>query len=168
MRRLVLVFALCGALAAPAAVLAARTSPGDGTLVVQDGQAPNGVAVVKLTITGSVIGQVTGTGKIIIDPGANGATPQVTGAGTPDTVKGFPTAQKWGYTDGFKFRAVDGTFTIVIYGSGVNLVAIGTGTVSLAGMPSTPSGDGRYSLNGANWRSLPGTQTDKISIGANG
>ena len=37
-------------------------------------------------------------------------------------------------------------FTIVIYGSGVNLVAVGTGTVQLAGMPDTPKGDGRYSL----------------------
>lgn len=167
MRRLVLIFALCGALAAPAAVLAARTSPGDGTLVVQNGQAPNGVAVVKLTITGSVIGQVTGFGKIVIDPGADGTNAQVTGAGTADTAKGS-SVQTWGYATNFKFRAVDGKFTILIYGSGISLVAIGTGNVSLAGMPDTPRGDGRYSLNGGNWRSLPGTQTDKISIGANG
>lgn len=168
MRLLVFVLALCGALAAPAVVLAARTSPGDGTLVVQNAQAPNGVAAVKLTITGSVIGQVSGTGKIIIDSGVNGADPQVTGAGTPDRIKGFPTAQQWGYTDGFKFRAVDGKFTILIYGSQIDLVAIGTGSVSLVGMPDTPRGDGRYSLNGGVWHSLPGTPTDKITIGTVG
>jgi hypothetical protein len=168
MRRLVLFFAFCGVLAVPAGVLAARTSPGDGTLVVQGAQAPNGVAAVKLTITGSVIGQVSGTGKIVIDSGVSGTDPQVTGAGTPDRVKGFPTAQKWGYAENFKFRAVDGTFTILIYGSDIDLVAVGTGTVSLTGMPDTPKGDGRYSLNDGGWRSLPGAPTDKITIGANG
>jgi hypothetical protein len=168
MRRLVLFFAFCGVLAVPAGVLAARTSPGDGTLVVQGAQAPNGVAAVKLTITGSVIGQVSGTGKIVIDSGVSGTDPQVTGAGTPDRVKGFPTAQKWGYAENFKFRAVDGTFTILIYGSQVNFVALGKGWAKVAGSPEIPKSDGRYSLNGSVWRSLPSDQTDKLYLLANG
>ena len=50
----------------------------------------------------------------------------------------------------------------------MNLVAVGKGTVKLAGIPDTPVGDGKYSLNGVDFVSLPGTQTDKLSIDANG
>ena len=57
---------------------------------------------------------------------------------------------------------------MLVYGTDVNLVAVGTGTVRLAGMPDTPNGDGRYSLNGDDFVSLPGVQTDKRSIGTNG
>lgn len=177
MRRLVLVSVLLGALSVPTvalgvpAKLMARTSPGDGTLVVQDAQAPNGVAAVKLLkFTGTVIGQVQGIGKIKIDAGPNGPTPLVTGAGNPRDVPTDKdgTAQQWGYAEDFKFRAVGGTFTIVIYGSDVSLVAIGTGSFQLTGMPDTPKGDGKYSLNGADWKSLPGTTSDWTQIGSNG
>ena len=55
-------------------------------------------------------------------------------------------ARYWKGSD-LKFRAVGtGKYTILVYGSGVNLVAVGKGTVKLAGMPDTPTGDGRYSL----------------------
>ena len=174
MRRLALIVGLFSAIAVPAAALAGIGAPGDGSLVVKNGQAPFGngsnVPVVQLTITGSVIGQVSGTGKLVIDAGPNAdatAEPQVTGAGLPGDTTRSPTAQVWRGT-GFKFRAVGGTYTVLVYGSGVNLVAVGTGTVRLAGLPDTPSGDGRYSLNGDDFVSLPGTQTDKRSIGSNG
>lgn len=177
MRRLVPTFALLAALALPAAALAApaaltaKTAAGDGTFVLQNGQAPNGVAVVKMTITGSVIGQVQGFGKIIIDAGPNGPTPQVSGAGNPRAVPGDKdgSALQWGFTDSFKFRAVGGTFTIVIYGGDVDLVAIGKSkNLVVTGMPDMGKGDGRYSLNGADWKSLPGTPSDPIAIASNG
>jgi hypothetical protein len=57
---------------------------------------------------------------------------------------------------------------VLVYGSGVDLVAIGKGTVKLAGVPDS-GGDGKYSLNGADFVSLPGTQTDKrVITGSNG
>ena len=174
MRRLALIVGLVSAIAVPAAALAGVGAPGDGSLVVKNGQAPYGngvsVPVVQLTITGSVIGQVSGNGKLVIDAGPNAdatAEPQVTGAGLPGDSTRSSTAQVWKGT-GFKFRAVGGTYTVLVYGSGVNLVAVGTGTVRLAGQPDTPIGDGRYSLNGDDFASLPGTQTDKRSIGSNG
>jgi hypothetical protein len=69
----------------------------------------------------------------------------------------------------FKFRAVAGkNMVVLVYGSGVDLVAIGKGTVKLAGLPDVGVGDGKYSLNGADFVSLPGTQTDKRTIGSNG
>jgi len=35
-------------------------------------------------------------------------------------------------------------------------------------MPDTPKGDGRYALNGGDWKSLPGAPSDWIQIGSNG
>ncbi len=176
MRRLALILGLVSAIAVPAAAVAAIGAPDDGSLVVTHGQAPYNpgstpnVPVVQLTITGSVIGQVNGSGKLVIDAGANAdatAEPQVTGAGLPGVSPRSATAQVWVGTK-FKFRAVGGSYTVLVYGSDVNLIAVGTGTVRLAGMPDTPKGDGRFSLNGDDYLSLPGVQTDKRSIGTNG
>jgi len=52
-----------------------------------------------------------------------------------------------------------------VYGSGVSLVAAGSGSVRLAGLPETPHGDGQYSLNNEDFTSLPGIQTAKLLIG---
>jgi hypothetical protein len=170
MQRRVIRFALLAALAAPASALALPTATGDGSLVVTKGEAPTGTPVVALTITGSVIGHVD-YGRIIIDAGATGdAVPQVIGAGRPGDTTKSDTAQIWpaaGKATDFTFRAVGGRFTIVVFGSGVNLVAAGKGTVRLAGLPDTPHGDGAYSLNDAAFTSLPGTPTAKLSIGTN-
>jgi len=169
MRRIVFFLALLVGLATPLAALAAKDGVNDGTLVVKNAAAPidgpDKAAVVRLTITGSVIGQVTGQGRIIIDGGAKSPAPEVTGAGAPHDVKVSDTAQAWtGDVDGFKFRAVGGTYTIVIYGSGVSLVAIGSGSVVLTGTPDSTT-DGRYSLNGDDFKSLPGVATKTLVIG---
>ena len=47
-------------------------------------------------------------------------------------MKGSDTAQMWIGGD-FTFRAVGGKFTILVYGSHVNLVAAGTGKVARRG-----------------------------------
>ena len=164
MRRIALLSLAFFTLVVPAAALAARETPGDGTLVVRNGEATDGTPVVRLKITGSVIGQVTGQGRIIIDPGAKGPQPEVTGAVGHDVAQS-DTARSWsGGADGFKFRAVGGTFVLVIFGAKVNLVAVGTGTVQLVGL-SDNTGDGWYSLNGNDRKSLPGTPTGKLAIG---
>lgn len=168
MRRLVLFIASLAALAAPAAVLGAKNAPSDGSLVVKNGAAGKG-PVVMLVITGSVIGEVTGQGRIIIDAGPNGDPPEVAGAALDRKAKlASDTAQAWGSSDGFTFRAVAGKFTILIYGSRVNLTAVGKGKVKLAGDPDAPKTDGRYSLNGGEFRSLPGQQTDWLLFPDNG
>ena len=78
------------------------------------------------------------------------------------------TAQQW-KGQNFKFRAVAGkNMVVLVYGSGVDLVAIGKGTVKLAGLPDVGVGDGKYSLNGADFVSLPPTQSDKRAIVSNG
>jgi hypothetical protein len=169
MRRISFLLASLTALAAPAAVPAAQAGPSDGTLVVKHGAAPvdgpNKTAVVRLTITGSVIGQVTGYGRIIIDGGAKSPPAEVTGAGAGHDSTLSDTATVWsGDADGFKFRAVGGTYTIVIFGGDVSLFAIGTGGAVLTGTPDSTT-DGTFSLNGDDPKPLKGTPTGKLVIG---
>jgi hypothetical protein len=70
--------------------------------------------------------------------------------------------------DNFSFRAVGGHYTLLVFGTGIDVVAVGTGWVRLQGIPDVPVGDGRYSVNGGDFASLPGIQTDKLLIGTNG
>ena len=177
MRRLALILAAFAALAIPAGALALQ-SAGDGSLVVKNGGAPwsgavssagtVGTPVVAMRITGSVIGRVTDFGKIVIDAGNDpDAVVQVVGAGRPGDSSKSDTAQVWSGTD-FTFRAVGGTFTVLVYGSHVSLIAAGKGTARVAGMPDTPHGDGLFSLNDGDFRSLPGAQSPKLTIGTGG
>lgn len=167
MRRLSVIFASAAALVVPVVALAGTGASNDGSLVVHNGQAPVGTPVVVLSITGSVIGNVD-HGKIIIDGGPNAVdnarAPQVTtrcsqaDGDTKQTCKG----------DNFNFRAVGGHYTLLVYGTGVDVVAVGTGWAKVAGIPDVPVGDGKYSVNGADFASLPGVQTDKLLIGTTG
>jgi hypothetical protein len=170
MRRLVVICACIGALAAPASALALHDSAGDGTLVVKNGVGLRGKdapPTVALQIAGSVIGHI-GHGHITIDDPTpnNKESPEVNGwesrrDGPTDT------SQTWSGTN-LTFRAVGGKYTIVIYGSDIDVVAVGRGTVVLAGLPDTPQDDGTYSLNDDPFRSLPGLPSAKLTIGSNG
>ncbi len=166
MRRIVVFCACVAALGLPAAVLARDSAPGDGSLVVKDASGPRNVPVVALIITGAAIGHVE-QGRIIIDdptPG-NDVGPVVTGA---ESRKDLPntTAQVWSGTD-FRFRAVGGKYTILIYGSGVDVVALGRGTATLTGLLDNAGNDGSYALNGSpDFQSLPGLPTKLLTIGA--
>jgi hypothetical protein len=168
MRRLSVILGLFSVFAVPAAALAMPTATGDGSLVVKNGSAPVGTPVVQLKITGSVIGHVD-RGTIIIDTGVNGNAPDVTGAEwRGDLPTRSETAQVWKGLD-FKFRAVGGkNMVVLVYGSGVDLVAVGKGSVKLAGLPDSAVSDGKYSLNGADFMSLPSVQTEKRYLTSNG
>jgi hypothetical protein len=169
MRRLPVIFAVFAALVMPVVASAAHRAAGDGSLVVKNGSAPADTPVVSLTITGSVIGYVE-HGWIVIDGGAvnpdSAKAPQVTGAehcfqrerDTASRCKG----------DKFSFRAVGGTYTVLVYGTNVNVVAVGSGSAKVAGLPGVASGDGRYSRNGNDFVSLPSAQSDKLTIGTAG
>jgi hypothetical protein len=163
MRRTVVTCASLVALTVPAAALAIREAPGDGTLVVKNGSAPLGKPVVTLVIHGAAIGQITQGWVVIDDPtSGDGFDPGVTGATWHKDVG--DTTQKWGGVN-FRFRAVGGSYKITIYGSGVDLVASGHGNVILAGSPDLPTRDGVFSLNGGDSRSLPATPTKQLTIG---
>jgi hypothetical protein len=164
-RRTVVICASLAALAVPAGALALRLGPGDGTLVVQNGTAPRGTPVVTLVIHGAAIGQISGLGKVVIDdPTPNDAfTPEVTGYNWQKQTG--DTEYTWGGAGpSFRFRAVGGTYKITIYGSGVDLVASGQGTAVLTGSSDAVASDGRYSLNGQGFKSLPATPTKPLHI----
>jgi hypothetical protein len=168
MRRLVPILVSLLALAAPAAASAVRGSVGDGWLVVQGGDNGDGIGtnahpydarpVVTLVITGFVIGHVSDQGRILIYDlsAADKDTPEVTGA-TRVRDLSLPKGgdgTMWTGTD-FRFRAVQGTYKVVIWGSGVYVFAGGQGTVTVTGSNDTPRQDGKYSLNGGSFVSIP-------------
>jgi hypothetical protein len=169
MRRLSVIFALGATLVVPVVALAGTGASSDGSLVVHNGQAPIGTPVVVLSVTGSVIGNVD-HGRIIIDGGPNAVdnsrAPQVTSGARCTTPDGDTKQTCKG--DNFSFRAVGGHYTLLVYGTGVDVVAVGTGWVKVAGIPDVPVGDGKYSVNGGDFASLPGLQSDKLLIGTNG
>jgi hypothetical protein len=161
------------ALAVPAIALGdIRT--GDGTLVVKNGSAPRGVTVVTLSINGTAIGHVS-TGspdqvdKVVIydanntnDIGASATNGQL----LSKTVSSSEQTTKLVGSD-FRFRAAGGVYKIWIYGSGVDLFAVGGGKVTLQGLPDS-STDGRYAINGGDWHSLPAVPSDLLQFGSSG
>jgi hypothetical protein len=164
MRRLAVLSVSLLALAAPVAAWSMTQAPGDGTLVVKNGAAPKGVPVVTLVITGAAIGRITNYAAIVIDDSTplDPFSPEVTGFDWHKDVS--DTATKWVGTD-MKFRAVGGTYKITIYGSGIDLSAVGRGVVTLTGLPDATTGDGVYSVNGDIFRSLPTAPLVKLTIG---
>ena len=121
--------------------------------------------VVTLIVTGAAIGRVTNLGTIVIDDSTpnDPFSPEVTGVRLAQGLTS-DTATKWGGTN-FKFRAVGGKYTITIYGSGVDVVRGRPGIVTLTGVPDTTPGDGTYSLNGDDFRSLPASPLEKLTLG---
>lgn len=186
MRRLVVIGVVLLAAAGSAGAAVFAPSTGDGTLVVQnadngDGIAPGTRPVVTLVIHGFVIGQVAEQGRIQIYDldSTDQSEPEVTGAlshsdvsRTVHTLTGTQTqtGTQWTGT-GFRFRAIDGTYRVVIWGSGVYLFASGDkGQVWFTGQQDPRVPDGRFSLNGDDWRSLPivGTRLIQPAVTGNG
>jgi hypothetical protein len=175
MRRLAMLCLPVLALALPATAFGLRAAAGDGTLVVKNGSAPPGVAVVTLSISGTAIGHVS-TGSpdqfdkvVIYDPNntndigasaTNGAL-ALTRTQLSDTKTRFVGSD-------FRFRVADGVYKIWIYGTGVDVFAVGTGKATLQGLTDTGSADGRYSLDGGDWHSLPGVPSDLLQFGTSG
>jgi hypothetical protein len=171
MRRLAILCVPFGVLAVPAAALAFTAAAGDGSLVVKNGGAPAKTAVVTLVINGTAIGHVS-TGSpdqvdtvVIVDANNTGdvAASASTGAtlaktSIPDTLTGSD----------FRFRAAGGLYKVTIYGSGVDLFAVGQGKATLQGSPDPSTADGRYSINGADWHSLPAQASDWLPIASSG
>jgi len=174
MRRLALMILPLLALAAPAAALALQTD--DGTLVVKNGGAPRTVSVVTLVVEGTALGHIS-TGspdqvdKVVIQDFNNGSgdigasitnnAPTLTRTTLSDSKTSFVGSD-------FRWRAANGTYKIWIYGSGVNVFAVGRGTVVLQGKTDAGTPDGRYSIDGGDWHSLPGVPSDLLHFPSTG
>ena len=134
-------------LALPAVAGAADRSPApavppaqaDGTLTVRSA---NGV--LTLSGRGSVIGQVVGKARLLIeDPDPTDGIP---------VVSGYERAQRQSRTavlytgSDLRFRVLGGQYKLRLTASGISLSFVGKGTVTLA--PLGTADDGSYSLDG--------------------
>jgi hypothetical protein len=175
MRRILLIPALLAVLAIPAATTARAAAPSKhGFLVVRNAAGAGSVGgppVVTVVVKGFVLGRVGGEGKVDIfqlqtgPPSGHGA-PQVTPGVSVRTVHWNHGNLKGKEFRGsnFRFRALGGFYRVVVRGSGIYLFSGGSGTVWLRGSSVYPNADGRYSVNGGRFRSLPATPV-KRTIG---
>ena len=145
MRRLLVIFGVL-ALVVPAASVAGRQDPGDGTFSLQGGH-----GVFTVNARGAVIGSFA-RGKVIV-------TDPIDGDGTGAIVIGddwqkerSDTTTVYGGTK-VRFRMIGGTFRIRVVGTGVTLSVVGHGQVTLNGAGSDDAGT--YSFNDAPYAPVP-------------
>jgi hypothetical protein len=150
MRRLVVFTVLAIALAVPAIGFAVIVGSDDGTLSIK-----NGTGKALLQFNGSAIGRL-GHGKIVVtDPVfADGVGFDFWGCDKRDDRTENTTVCSG---SNIRFRAIGGRYKIFVKGSGLNLSAVGHGSVSLDGRGDDPDVDydGVFSLNDGPYRSLP-------------
>jgi hypothetical protein len=162
MRRLVWLTALVILLAAPAVAFAfSGGGQDDGTLSVKAG-----VGKVYLNFNGSAVGRVQRGSIRVTDPVATDGLgfefsncdieqdKSATTTSKTDTIKVCR-------GDNIRFRAISGKYQIAIAGAGINLSAVGHGTLGLNGAGDAPDvfSDGTYSLNDGPYKSLPNLLT---------
>ena len=147
MRRLVLL-ALVVALALPVAAWSASALPGDGTLVVDNG---NGSVTVRAR--GGILGRFDYGNVVITDLDLNdGKVPAVYGA---ETIQPLGNGRTRYTGDQVRFRMIGGLFRVQITAIGMDVSAVGRGVATLdaTGYTDFP---GRYSVNGGPFAPLPG------------
>jgi hypothetical protein len=153
MRKLLLIAGLGVVLAVPAVATAVASAPNDGTLALRD---VNGRA--RVVAVGGFIGRLERGKVTIIDPvEGDGTAPVLTGCDLSPKVKDLETGGTSSSCSGTKlrFRLVGGRFRVTIFGMGLDLSLVGRGTATLDGFGGD---DGRYSLNGDEFRSMPDIQ----------
>ena len=165
MRRILLSCATVVVLVLPAAASAgARASGAPGFLVVKKAAGDGGIQgspVVTVVVHGFVLGRVSPKAEALVDVYQ---LPSAAGNGEPSAVgvdltrkivrwRGFKGNEYSG--SGFRFRAIDGAYRIVVRGAGVYLFAGGNGSVLLRGSSVYKQSDGKYSVDGERPNSMP-------------
>jgi hypothetical protein len=154
MRRLALICLLAGLTlpaAAAAAAPAVSDAVGDGTLAVRNATGDVGQLCVALTINGAAIGQVD-RGKVTVLPTGLGPEPEVSGADKQiDRADGSTVY----IGSNIRFRAVGTSLRVRVSGSGIDINAVGQGSVRLVGSATVPN-PGKFSLNSGPWTPLTG------------
>ena len=156
MRRLIVLIGIVG-LALPVAAGALTSAPGDGTLVVDNAQ-----GVVVIAVRGGIIGR--------FDQGTIEITDPVEGDGPPPIVRGYQQARQLGpkriqYSGegDVRFRLIGGFYRVRISAIGLDVSAVGRGSVVLDGSGFADQA-GRYSLNGGGFQAMPHVLT-RLTLG---
>jgi len=171
MRRILLSLAGVALLALPAATSAGAAGSKPGFLVVRKAQGDGGLygpPVVTLVVQGFVLGRASQEARVEIyqlPSAAGGGGSAAVGADVSKAVVHWRrfTGTRYGGS-AFRFRAIGGSYRVVVRGSGVSLFAGGHGTVTLHGSSVYRGADGAYAIDGRAFRSLPATPL-KLSIG---
>jgi hypothetical protein len=139
MRRLFLIL-LVSLLVVPAAALAAVRGAGDGTVVVK-----NAAGKVTVVGKGTIFGHFDDGTLTVVDYNPDDLKdPQVSGA-ERFWVKSDTTTRYAGTDVRFLFSG--GSYKIIVYGTGVDISAVGKGKVTALG-DATVANDGTVAVNG--------------------
>jgi hypothetical protein len=136
---------LVAALVLPAAALAGARAAGDGTLVVRDANAKVEIKNARGTIFGHLDKgwlQVTDYNQ------DDSRDPEVNNAKTSWPVNANGSTWRYRGAD-IRFRFFGGRYSITVYGSGIDVSAVGKGTVTLSGLTTVTDSDyGTYAVDG--------------------
>ena len=146
MRKLILIM-LATVLILPAAALAGRESPGDGSLVVSGADG-------KLTVHGKglIFGHLDHGTITVVDytPDDNTALPSVSGAKMKVTAKNVV---YWGNDVRFLFPG--GRYTLIVDGTGISISAVGSGRFTALG--DGTNNDGSFTVDGSRVQQIGAT-----------
>jgi hypothetical protein len=150
MRRLLLILLVVG-LAAPAGALAVKELPGDGSLVVD-----NARGLVTIRARGGIIGRFD-SGRLVIDDPVegDGSGPIVYGA---DKIRELSATATMYIGEDVRFRLIGGAYRISLNGYGIDISAVGRGTLVLDGSLFSEQ-PGRFQINGGSWQPMPDVAT---------
>jgi hypothetical protein len=146
MRRLLLILLVVG-LAAPAGALAVQELPGDGSLVVD-----NARGLVTIRARGGIIGRFDSGRLVIEDPvEGDGSVPRVYGA---DRIRELSPTTTLYIGEDVRFRLIGGAYRVTVTATGMDISAVGRGTVTLDGSLFSDQ-PGRFQINGGSWQPMP-------------
>jgi len=148
MRRLApLLLAL--ALVLPAAATAGRTAPGDGSLVVS-----NADGTITVQVKGVIFGHFDRGRMTVIDPKADNPNALISVSNAKMDFRGAKLNVVYSGKD-VRFLFPAGSYTLKFDANGVDLSAVGKGTLTVTGNTSATGEDGIVSVNGAKATPLP-------------
>jgi hypothetical protein len=146
MRRLVLILLAFG-LALPAAAVAVKQLPGDGSLVVD-----NARGLVTVKARGGIIGRFDSGRIVVVDPSAtDDIVPFVYGA---DRIRELGPHSTLYIGEDVRFRFIGGSFRVTVQGYGMDISFVGRGTATLDGSGFSDQ-PGRVSVNGGSYQPMP-------------
>jgi hypothetical protein len=147
MRRIALVL-LALALGLPAAASAARSAPSDGSLVVS-----NADGVLTVQVKGVIFGHFDRGKLTVVDYKTDTPNALLTVSGAKMDLKGAKANVVYSGND-VRFLFPSGTFTLRFDGSGIDLSAVGRGSLKASGKGSFDA-DGTVAVNGQKATPLP-------------